>query len=128
MFVDKDSIIINGVSMGNYILEVNYGYHKMWGSDTGRNTLSGDFSGTFKGIYPKITLQFRKLKRSEIELLAPIFDSPYQNTLYYDPVKKTKITIRTYSNDWELRNKSFVDEARKGEAFSWAVISTKKRV
>lgn len=128
MIIDIDSIVINNVSMAQYLVEANYGYHKMWGSDTGRNTLSGKFSGTFKGVFPKITLQFRKLKRSEIELLAPIFDSPYQTTTYYDPNKKAKITIPTYSNDWEIKNKSFIDEARKAEGFSWAVIAVEKRV
>ncbi len=128
MFINRDSIIINNVSIGQYILDVNFGYHKMWGSDTGRNTLSGDFSGTFKGVYPKLTFQFRKLTKSEIELLAPILDSPYQYTTYYDPYKQANVTMRTYSNDWEIKNKSFVDEARKGESFTWAVISTKKRV
>ena len=126
MFIDRDSIIIDNVSMGQYIVEAKFGYHKLWGKDSGRN-LAGSQSGTLLGIFPKITMQFRKLTKSEVELLAPIFDSAYQTTIYYDPNKKTNTTMRTYSNDWELTNKSFIDENQKNEGFSWAVISTKRR-
>ena len=37
MFIDKNSIIINGVSMGQYLVEAKYGYNKLWGEDSGRN-------------------------------------------------------------------------------------------
>lgn len=34
MFIDKDSLIINGVSMGNYIVQAEYQYNKLWSSDS----------------------------------------------------------------------------------------------
>lgn len=114
------------IAMGDYILEAKFGYHKLWAKDSGRN-LAGTQSGTLLGIFPKITMQFRKLDKDEIELLAPVFDSSYQTTVYYDPNKKANTTMTTYSNDWELTNKSFIDESQKNEGFSWAVISTRKR-
>lgn len=126
MFLDKNAIIINGVSMGPYILEAKFGYHKLWGKDSGRN-LAGSQSGTLLGIFPKITMQFRKLNKNEIELLAPIFDSAYQTTIYYDPNKRANTTMATYSGDWELTNRYFIDVSNKNESFSWAVISTKRR-
>lgn len=88
----------------------------------------GTQSGTLIGIFPKITLQFRKLTKSEVELLAPILDSAYQTTRYYDPNKKAMVTMSTYSGDWVLSNKSIIDENRKAEGFDWSVISTRKRV
>lgn len=127
MFIDKDSIIINNVSMGQYLVEAKFGYNKLWSSDSGRN-LAGTQSGTLIGIFPKITLQFRKLTKSEVELLAPILDSAYQTTRYYDPNKKAMVTMSTYSGDWVLSNKSIIDENRKAEGFDWSVISTRKRV
>lgn len=126
MFLNENSIIINGVSMGPYILEAKFGYHKLWGPDSGRN-LAGTQTGTLLGTFPKITMQFRKLTKSEVELLAPIFDSARQTTQYYDPYEKSNISMTTYSNDWELTDKYFVDENDKNEGFSWAVISTRKR-
>ena len=69
MFLNKDSITINNVSIGQYLVEAKYGYHKLWASDAGRN-LAGVMSGTLVGIFPKITLQFRKLTKSEMEIIA----------------------------------------------------------
>ena len=37
MFIDKNSIVINGVSMGQYITEAKFGYNKLWADDSGRN-------------------------------------------------------------------------------------------
>lgn len=37
MFIDKDSLIIDGISMGKYITEVEYGYNKLWANDAGRS-------------------------------------------------------------------------------------------
>lgn len=37
VFIEKDSIIIDGVSMGQYIVEAKYSYNKLWASDSGRN-------------------------------------------------------------------------------------------
>jgi hypothetical protein len=130
MFIDVDSIQITvgnkTINMGSYLLEANYGYHKLWGDDTGRN-LAGTFSGSFKGVYPKITMQFRKLTKNEVEYLSDILDSPYQSVRYYDPNKKAYRTMDTYSNDWELKIKNIVSANKKTDGFSWAVISTKKR-
>lgn len=114
------------VSMAQYLVESKLGSFKLWGDDTGRN-LSGSFSGSFKGIYPKITMQFRRLNQTDIEFLAPVLDSSYQKTIYRDPYKKTYVTMDTYSNDWEMTSKGYVTATRKTEGFSWAVISRKKR-
>ena len=99
MFVDKDSIVINSLSMGQYLLEAEVQYNKLWGDDTGRN-LAGTFTGTFKGVFPKLILTFRKLSQAEMHLLAPYLDEPTQSTTYYDDNKGEKITITTYSGDW----------------------------
>ena len=127
MFIDKDSIIIDGVSMGKYILEAKYGYNKLWSSDTGRN-LAGTQSGTLIGIFPKITIQFKRLNKSELELIVPILDKANQEVQYYDPYKKQKITMTTYTGDYEIINKFIVDdENRKSEGFSVSFISIRKR-
>ena len=111
MFINKDSIIINGVSMGRYILEAKYSYNKLWSSDSGRN-LAGTQSGTLIGIFPKIVLEFRKLTRSELD---------------YDPNKKTNITITTYTGDYEIDNKNIIRNNTKNEGFSCSFISVSKR-
>ena len=125
MFLNKDSIIIDGISMGQYLVEAKYGFNKLWSSDSGRN-LAGDQSGTLVGIYPKIILQFRKLTKSELEIIAPILDKQNQRVTYYDPNKKANITITTYTGDYEITNKYFVEET-KNEGFSCSFIAVKKR-
>ena len=86
MFIDKNSIIIDGVNMGKYITEAKFGYNKLWAQDSGRN-LSGTMVASLVGIFPKIILEFGKLTKSELEVIIPILDKPYQNTTYYDPYK-----------------------------------------
>lgn len=125
MLIDKDSLIVNNISLGKYILYATFGYHKYWSEDTGRN-LAGTMSGTLIGIFPKITVQFGKLTREQLETLAPIFDSPTQTVTYYDANKKTNVTMTTYTGDYEVTNKGLIGN-RKNESFSIAFISKKRR-
>ena len=59
MFIDANSLIVNGLNLGPFILEAKYGYNKLWSEDSGRN-LAGTQSGTLIGIFPKIIVQFKK--------------------------------------------------------------------
>lgn len=122
MFVNKDSVIINDVSMGKYLLQADYEYNKLWASDSGRN-LAGEQTGTLIGIFPKLVLQFRRLTKAEVHLLAPILDSARQTVQYYDDNKGAMTTITTYTGDWKLVNKGI----EQNEPFSCSFISTKKR-
>ena len=127
MFLDTNSIMINNVSMGQYIVNAKYGYHKLWGNDSGRN-LAGGMAGTLLGIFPKITLQFRPLTKDELEIVAPILDSASQTVAYYDPYKSAITTITTYTGDYEITNKNIIGGIIKNDGFSCAFISKSKRV
>lgn len=100
MFIDKNSIKVNNVSLGEYLVSVEYQYGKLWGDDTGRN-LSGQFSGTLLRIAPKFVCNFRSLSTSELQLLAPILNSRYQSFEYNDPELGVK-TLTTYTGDWSV--------------------------
>ena len=126
MFIDKNSIIINGVNMGQYIVEAKYGYNKLWASDSGRN-LAGVMTGTLIGIFPKLILQFRKLTKAELEIIVPILDSQTQTTTYYDPNKKANTTMTTYTGDYEIVNKQIINGNAKNEGFSCSFIAIRKR-
>ena len=127
MFIDKDSIMINNVSMGQYITEAKFGYNKLWAEDSGRN-LAGKMSGTLIGIFPKIILEFRKLTKAELEVIVPILDSATQTVTYYDPNKQTNVTMTTYTGDYEVSNKTIINNGRKNEGFSCSFIAISKRV
>jgi len=131
LFTDKNSIKIkvgsgNYVNMGQYLLEAKYGFNKLWSSDSGRN-LKGTQSGTLIGIFPKLTLTFRKLTKAELEIIVPLLDSAKQTVSYYDPKKKTQTTMTTYTGDYEITNKRIINGNVKNESFSVSFISTKKR-
>ena len=127
MFIDKNSITINGVNMGQYIVEAKFNYPKLWASDSGRN-LAGVMTGTLIGVFPKLILQFRKLTKAELEVIVPILDSARQTVTYYDPNKKNNVTMTTYTGDYEITNKYIIGNNRKNEGFSCSFISTRKRV
>ena len=127
MYIDKDSLIIDGINIGQYITEVEYGYNKLWASDSGRN-LAGVQTGSLIGIFVKLKVNFIKLTQAELELLAPILDKATQNVTYYDPVKKQMTTMSTYTGDWATLNRNtFTNIARANESFSISFISRKKR-
>lgn len=122
MYVNKDSVMINGVSIGQYIVEAKFSYPKLWASDSGRN-LAGKMTGTLIGIFPKLILQFRPLTKEELNVIAPILDSPNQSVTYYDPNKNKNITITTYTGDWEITNNNL----NQNQGFSCSFISVEKR-
>ena len=126
MFISSNSIVINGVNMGQYLVEVKYGYHKLW-SEAGRN-LAGSMTGVYLGTFPKLTLQFRPLTKDELEIITPILDSASQTVTYYDPTKQTNVTMTTYTGDYEITNTNIVSNDMPNEGFSCSFISTKKRV
>lgn len=123
MFINANSIIINNVSMGQYLLSAKYEYNKLWGSDTGRN-LKGKFTGTLVGVFPKLILTFRKLTKAEMNIIAPILDSSSQTVQYYDPKLNANKTISTYTGDWSYENKRI---ATKNESFECSFIARERR-
>lgn len=123
MFINANSIRLNNISMGQYLLSAKYEYNKLWGSDTGRN-LKGKFSGTLVGIFPKITLTFRKLTKAEMNIIAPILDSGSQSLTYYDPTTNSNKTIITYTRDWSYENKKI---ALKNDSFNCTFIARERR-
>ena len=122
MFIDKDSLIINNVSMGQYIVEAKFSYPKLWASDSGRN-LAGKMTGTLIGIFPKLILQFRPLTKEELNIIAPILDRANQSVTYYDPNKNENVTMTTYTGDWEITNTTM----NQNQGFSCSFISIEKR-
>lgn len=122
MIINAESIFVNNINMAPYITQANFGYNKMWSSDSGRN-LAGTMSGTLIGIFPKIVLFFRPLTQTELETFAPIFDSASQTVQYYDPKKQEMTTMTTYTGDWEDVNKN----VGYNEPFQLSFISTKRR-
>ncbi len=128
MLVDKDSFKVRGIdNITNYITEIEYGYNKLFASDSGRN-LAGVNSGTLLGIFVKIKVSFRKLTQQELETIAPVLDSAVQYVTYYDPVLKRLHEMDTYTGDWATTNRNtFVNVAKANEAFDISFIANRRR-
>lgn len=123
MFINPNSIKINNISMGQYLLSAKYEYNKLWGSDTGRN-LKGKYTGTLVGVFPKIILTFRRLTKAEMNIIAPILNSSTQSLKYYDPDTNSNKTISTYTGDWSYENNRITD---KNESFECSFIARERR-
>lgn len=127
MMLDKNSLIVDGINLGNYIVQAEFGYNKLYGPDSGRN-LAGVQSATLIGIFTKIKVTFRKLSQSELEVIAPILDKAKQRLTYYDPVLKKKYTMDTYTGDWATTNRNtFTNVAKANESFDISFIAIRKR-
>lgn len=88
----------------------------------------GTMSGTLIGIYPKLVLQFGRLTQAQLETIIPILDAQNQTTTYYDPNKKTNVTMTTYTGDYEITNKQIINGNATNEGFSCSFIAISKRV
>lgn len=133
MFINKNSLKVKKsggdyINLGNYIVQAKYGYNKLWGPNSGRN-LSGKQTGTLVGIFPKIIVSFRKLTKSELELIVPILDAKRQIVSYYDPRKRSQVTMTTYTGDYEIANKNIIGGTsnHKNETFDISFISVERR-
>lgn len=87
-------------------------------------SLSGDNSGTLKGIYPKITMTFRSLNDEEVGIILSLFNKAENKVTFYNPdLKKKIVNMSCYSNDQEYEQSNL----GKTDGYSSAVISNKKR-
>lgn len=122
MIIDINSIKINGIAVADKLTEAVYSFNKLWGDDTGRS-LSGNFNGTLRGIFPKVELTFKPLKQSELQTLVKLFDTDYQTLTYYDPYKEQIVNMQTYTGDYNYT----VNNTDHTSSLKISFISIKKR-
>lgn len=103
MFTNENDLLINGINIAPYLTSIKYTFSKVWGDDTGRNTLDGEFSGTYKGLNTKITPIFKKnLTPKELEIIIPLLDDVMPNVTYRNPRTQELRTFISYSGDYEI--------------------------
>jgi len=121
--IDTDSIKLNDLSIGQYLIEAVEGYHKLWSSDSGRN-MAGSNTGTLLGIFPKLSLTFRKTTITELALILAELNSASITVTYYDLENKVSTEMSCYAGDVEIP----IKKLNAYEGFSASVISNSKRV
>lgn len=123
MLIDKESLIIDNVKMAPYLIDAKFGYHKIWSSKAGRN-MAGTNSGTLVGIFPKITMKFKKLNDEETGTILSLFNKAENLVTFYNPdLGRIVEGMSCYSNDQEYSQKHL----GKAEGYSSAVIANKAR-
>lgn len=123
MLINENSLIIDGINMAQYLTKVKFGYHKLWSSDTGRN-MAGTNSGTLVGIFPKITMTFRKLNDEQLDTVLSLFNKEENLVTFYNPdLERMIYNMSCYSNDQEYEQSNL----GKTEGYSCSVISNRKR-
>lgn len=92
---------IGNTDITPYIIAGSYeiGRYKQWATDTGRSTITGKFSGTLIGVFPKITFTLGTLSNNDASTLYSIFDAAIVSATYYDTKTKTMKTAQFYCGD-----------------------------
>lgn len=126
MLLNKNGFKIDGVNFAQYLEKITYGRHKIWSSDTGRNNLSGKYTGTLVGTFPKFTLSFGPLTKAQLEYVTPYLEKAQQTITYYSNKAKANKTITTYSGDYEYTNQNTLDNVDENEPFEISFIARTK--
>lgn len=97
----KKLLVIDGCDITPYITAESYttGFYKQWGTDTGRSPLTGTFSGSLVGIFPKITFTLGSLNDSSAKKLYGIFNSAQKDCTYWDSISGETKTAEFYFGD-----------------------------
>lgn len=122
MLIPTKGVVINNVNFGPYITQAHFGYHKLWGKGSGRN-MNQSVTGSFN-LFPKVTLKFRTLTQSELEVISRIVNAQTQSVTYYDPDLGRQNTFSTYSDDLEYDQ----EKLGKVKGTKIAFISRNRRV
>lgn len=68
----------------------------LWADDTGRNSNSGKYSGTFIGYFSQVVIEFNPTTQQQMRALRAMFDNPIINVTYKD----SKGPEDTYTEDF----------------------------
>lgn len=88
----------------------------LWGSDTGRNSNSGKFSGTFKGYFTNLHIEVGPMTKQEMDNFKAIFEVPIIENLTFPNSSNNGndytedfygTAIESVLDDWNGKYKSF---------------------
>lgn len=77
---------VNLISLSNDypILTHQHTLEPLWADDTGRNSNSGKYSGTFIGYFSQLVIEFGPTTQQQMRELRAIFDNPIITVTYKD--------------------------------------------
>lgn len=98
MIYSGDLIKLNGQALP-YISEYSLERNKLWKS--AERNMAGDVRATLIGVFPKITINTRRLTQQEVADLCTILDSASISVEYYDTRTQSTHTANYYSGDYK---------------------------
>lgn len=79
-------IDLEQLSKTNPLLTHEHTLEPLWGSDTGRNSNNGTYSGTFVGYFSQLQLEFGSTNQTQMTYLRSLFDNPVISVRYLDSI------------------------------------------
>lgn len=105
------------------ILSFSQKYEPLWAGDTGRNSNSGAYSGTFIGYFSQIVIEFGKTTQEQMNTIKSTFETSVFS-LTYPSTNGTNVTEQFYGTAIEGK-KDYWDG--KYMPFSITLTAIKKR-
>lgn len=96
----------------------------LWGDDAGRESMAGQYSGTFIGYFTTITLEFGETTQVEHTKIKSIFEQPLFNFTY--PSDKTGKDVTEEFYGTAITSKKSKDYG-KYASFSIDIVATQRR-
>lgn len=96
----------------------------MWASDTGRNSNSGAYSGTFVGYFSQLVLEFGKTTQSELDKIQAELEKPIITLTYKSKNGGIWETEKFYGTKIEGKLSNW---DKKYEPFSITLTGVKKK-
>ena len=98
----------------------------LWGTDSGRNTNSGKFSGTFIGYFTKIHIEVGPMTKTEMQNFKAIFEVPIIENVTFPSSSKggANYTEDFYGTSLEAETKYWDG---KYEGFGFDLIAVEAR-
>ena len=76
----------------------------LWGDDTGRSTNSGVFSGSFRGYFTNIHIEFGPTTKEEMLAIKSVFEVPIIENLTFP---NSSTAIKSELDDWDAKYRPF---------------------
>lgn len=67
------------------LIDYTPGIEPYWGEDAGRDSMTGDYSGTFNGYYSAFDLSFGSCTQPELYAIKQVLQKPTFELTYPDP-------------------------------------------
>lgn len=78
------------------LISYQIGREPLWGSDAGRESMAGQYSGTFIGYFTKITLNIGRTTQEELSIIKGYLEVPLFNFTYPDDKTSQDRTEKFY--------------------------------